>query len=118
MFFANICILGLGWIQTKTVVHLLRVPFIHLAPCIMIMSMVGAYAGRGLVIDVLVMFIAGIAGFFMRRSGYSMAGLVLGVILGKIGEKAFAQSMQIVQYDLLALKIGRESCRDRVCQYV
>src|SRR3546814_6881705 len=49
------------------------------------------------------MFVAGIAGFFMRRSGYSVAGIVLGLILGKIGEKAFAQSMQIVQYDFIAL---------------
>lgn len=103
MFFANICILGLGWVQTKTIVHLLRVPFIYLAPGILILAMVGAYARRGLVVDVLVMFIAGIAGFFMRRSGYSVAGVVLGLILGQIGEKAFTQSMQILQYDFLAL---------------
>src|SRR3546814_11895323 len=79
---------GLGWIQTKTIVHLLRVPFIYLAPGILILAMVGAYARRGLVVDVLVMFVAGIAGFFMRRSGYSVAGIVPGLIIGNVGEKA------------------------------
>src|SRR3546814_14624786 len=103
MFCSNLCMLGLVWLQTKTFVHRLRVPVIYLAPGILILAMVGAYARRGLVIDVLVMFVAGIVGFFMRRSGYSVAGIVLGLILGQIGEKAFAQSMQIVQYDFIAL---------------
>ena len=38
---------------------------------------------RGVAVDVVVMFVAGIIAFFLRRSGYSVAGIVLGVILGK-----------------------------------
>ncbi|MEO0619855.1 MAG: hypothetical protein AAFZ01_11340, partial [Pseudomonadota bacterium] len=38
-------------------------------------------------------------GFLLRRSGYSMAGLVLGVILGKVGERNFAQGMQMMFFD-------------------
>ncbi len=99
MFFANISIFFLGWLQTKTVVHLLRIPFHFLAPAILMMATVGAYAIRGLTVDVVVMFIAGIVGFFLRRSGYSVAGIVLGIILGKIGEQTFAQAMQMLYYD-------------------
>jgi putative tricarboxylic transport membrane protein len=40
-------------------------------------------------------------GFLMKRTGYSAAGVVLGLILGGIGEAAFAKSMQLMQYDLL-----------------
>lgn len=101
MFWANLSIFGLGWIQTKTVVHLLRVPFHFLAPVILLMACVGAYAVRGLVIDIGVMFLAGIAGFFLRRSGYSVPGIVLGLILGKIGEQTFAQAMQMLYYNPL-----------------
>ena len=43
---------------------------------------------------------AGIVGFLLRRSGYSIPGIVLGIILGKIGEQNFAQGMQMVHYDL------------------
>lgn len=100
MFFANIAILFLGWLQTKTVVHLLRIPFHLLAPVILLMATVGAYAVRGLVVDVIVMFVAGIGAYFLRRSGYSIPGIVLGLILGKIGEQTFAQAMQMLSYDL------------------
>ncbi|MCZ0813328.1 tripartite tricarboxylate transporter permease [Roseovarius sp. EGI FJ00037] len=103
MFFANVCILALGWIQTKTVVHLLRIPFRRLAPAILLIAIVGAYAGRNSVLDVWVMLIAGGAGFLLRRTGYSVAGIVLGVILGGLGESVFVKTMQIVNYDLIAL---------------
>ena len=99
MFFANICILILGWVQTKTVVHLLRIPFRRLAPAIMLIATIGAYALRNLVVDVWVMYLAGIAGYFLRKTGYSVAGIVLGLILGKLGESAFVKSMQILDYD-------------------
>jgi putative tricarboxylic transport membrane protein len=103
MFFANICIFGLGWLQTKTVVHLLRIPFHLLAPAILLIATIGAYALRNLVIDIWVMFIAGIIGFFLRRSGYSVAGIVLGLVLGNLGESSFAKSMQLLDYNILAL---------------
>ena len=105
MFFANIAIFFLGWLQTKTVVHLLRIPFHFLAPAILLLATVGAYAVRGLTIDVVAMFAAGVLAFFLRRSGYSIPGIVLGLILGKIGEQTFAQAMQMVHYDPVALML-------------
>jgi putative tricarboxylic transport membrane protein len=68
---------------------------------ILLLASIGSYIGRGLVLDVMVMFISGIMGFLLRRSGYSIPGIVLGIILGKIGEQNFAQGMQMVHYDLL-----------------
>ena len=44
------------------------------------------------------MLIAGIVGYLLRRTGYSAAGIVLGLILGKIGESAFAKTMQLFDY--------------------
>lgn len=101
MFFANVGIFLLGYIETKTVVHLLRVPFSLLAPAILLIASIGAFALRGLVVDVWVMFLAGIVGYLMRRSGYSMAAVVLGVILGQLGESAFIKSMQLLDYNPL-----------------
>lgn len=99
MFFANVSILILGWFETKTVIHLLRIPFQFLAPAILLLAAIGAYAVRGLAMDILVMFLAGVIAFFLRRSGYSVAGIILGVILGKLGEQNFSQAMQMVSYD-------------------
>jgi putative tricarboxylic transport membrane protein len=103
MVFANIAIFGLGWLQTKTVVHLLAVPFRYLAPGILLLATIGAYALRNLLVDVWVMFLAGIAAYFLRRSGYSVAGIVLGLVLGGIGESAFVKAMQLTHYSLFAL---------------
>ncbi len=101
MFYANLSILFIGLIETKTILYLLKIPFQFLAPMILMLASIGAYIGRGLVLDVIVMFVAGIVGFLLRRSGYSIPGIVLGLILGKIGEQNFAQGMQMVHYDLV-----------------
>lgn len=103
MLFANLAIFVLGYFETKTVVHLLKIPFPILAPVILLLGTIGAYATRNLMLDVWVMYIAGILAFLLRRSGYSMAGIVLGVILGKVGENAFVKAMPILDYDILAL---------------
>ncbi len=103
MFFANIFILALGWVQTKTVVHILRVPFRLLAPAILLIATVGAYALRNLTVDIWVMYLAGIAGYLLRRTGYSVAGIVLGLILGRLGESSFSKAMQMLNYDILGL---------------
>ena len=99
MFFANASIILIGFLETKTILNLLRIPFQFLAPMILLLATVGAYAVRGLTIDVVVMFLAGVIGFFLRRSGYSIAGIVLGLILGKIGEQTFAQAMQMLHFE-------------------
>ena len=96
---ANFAIFFLGYIETKTVVHLLRIPFSLLAPVILLLATIGTYAGRNLMLDVWVMYIAAILGFLLRKSGYSMAGIVLGVILGNIGENALVKAMPLVRYD-------------------
>ena len=100
MFYANLSILIIGLVETKTILNLLKIPFQFLAPLILMLATVGAYISRGLVLDVMVMFLAGIIGYLLRRSGFSIPGIVLGLILGKIGEQNFAQGMQMVHYDL------------------
>jgi len=101
MFYANLSILFIGLIETKTILNLLKIPFQFLAPLILLLATIGAYISRGLVLDVVVMFIAGILGFLLRRTGFSIPGIVLGLILGKIGEQNFAQGMQMVHYDVV-----------------
>ena len=100
MFMANALIFVLGYVETKTTVHLLRIPFPLLAPAILVLSTIGAYSLRNLIIDAWVMYIAGIAAYFLRKWGYSAAGVVLGIILGYLGESAFVKTMKLYEYDL------------------
>ena len=100
MFYANLSILLVGVLETKTILNLLKIPFQFLAPLILMLATTGAYISRGLVLDVMIMFAAGIIGYFLRRTGFSIPAIVLGLILGKIGEQNFAQGMQMVHYDI------------------
>ena len=80
---------------------MLKVPFHYLASAIVPLSIIGAFALRNLMFDVWVMFAAAFIGYFLRKHGYSMAGVVLGLVLGSIGEASFVKSMQLMQYDFL-----------------
>lgn len=101
MFMANVFIFVLGFLETKTVVNLLKIPFRSLCPIIFILSIIGSYALRNSLLDVWVMILSGIGGYFLRRTGYSGAGIILGVILGKIGESAFVKAVIMVDYNWL-----------------
>ena len=84
MFWASLAILFLGVVESKGIVHLLRIPFPVLGPGILLFSTIGAYALRSSIIDVYTMFIAGIVGYFLRRWDYSIPAVIMGVILGQI----------------------------------
>lgn len=101
MFWASLAILLLGYVESRGIVHLLRLPFSILAPAILVFSTIGAYALRENIVDVYTMFAAGIVGFFMRRLDYSIPAVVMGVVLGQIGESVFAQSMVMLDYNPL-----------------
>lgn len=99
MFLANCSILCLGYITMRIVLNLLKVPTGFLMPIVFVLASIGAYALRNNIFDVWVMLAAGILGFFLRRRGYSPAGIVLGCILGSLGESALAKTMQLSNYD-------------------
>ena len=101
MFWASIAILILGLIETRMIVNLLRIPFAILGPTIIFFSTIGAFSLRNNILDVWTIFIAGILGYVLRRYGYALPAIVMGVILGQIGEEAFYQSMVLMDYRIL-----------------
>ena len=90
-------------VEATGIVHLLRIPFPILAPVILLFATIGTYALRASIVDVYVMFVAGAFGFLMRRSDYSIPAVVMGVILGQIGENVFVQAMVMVDYSVFGL---------------
>jgi putative tricarboxylic transport membrane protein len=101
MFWASLAILLLGIVETKGIVNLLRIPFRILGPIIVLFATIGAYALRNNILDVWTMFIAGVIGYFLRRRDYSIPAIIMGVILGQIGESAFSKAMIMMDYNFL-----------------
>jgi putative tricarboxylic transport membrane protein len=103
MLLANIMFLGIGLVGAKTFSMITLIPRAILWPAVFTFSVVGAYAGSGSIFDVWVMFIAGVAGFIMLRHGFGLAPLVMGLILGKLVEESFSQSMIMYDNNFLGL---------------
>ena len=72
-----------------------RVPPYAMAAIVLALAVFGSYSVQNSMNDVYVMFVLGVAMFFLERYGYSAAPLVLGLILGPIAEANFIQGSMI-----------------------
>ena len=70
-----------------------RIPPYFLVPTIAVMTILGSYALRNNMTDVMIMLVLGIAGYVLKELGFHPAPIVLGLILGPIAETGFVQAM-------------------------
>lgn len=97
MMFVNLLFLGVGLYGAKIFARVTLVPVQILWPCVFIFSVVGAYALDQSMMDVWVALGSGVLGYFMRRYGFSVVPLAIGLILGEILEQRFGQSMVMLK---------------------
>ena len=103
MLIANLGFLFIGLVGAKFFSLVAFIPKKLLWPAVFIFSMIGSYSFASSMFDVWVMLAAGLAGYFMDRHGFSAAPLVMGLILGKLVEESFSQSMIIHDNNFFAL---------------
>jgi putative tricarboxylic transport membrane protein len=80
---------------------ILRVPFAILAPLIVVVCAVGAYAVHSSMIDIWYMVIFGVIGYVFKKLDYPLAPLVLALVLGDHAENALRQSLIMSQGSLV-----------------
>jgi putative tricarboxylic transport membrane protein len=95
MYIGNVMLVLLNVLLIPLFVRALRIPYSILAPAILVLCIVGAYAANNRLWDVGVMLAFGAVGVAMRALGYSPAAFITALVLGPITENAFRQSMQI-----------------------
>ena len=66
-----------------------------LAPIILVVCAVGGFSPTQDMFDVYLMFSFGVIGYFFRKLDYPLAPMVLALVLGKLTERTFRQSMII-----------------------
>jgi putative tricarboxylic transport membrane protein len=99
LVFSNLLASTIGLLAAKLLV---RVSFLEVSiiiPVIAAISLTGAFANRGNIIDVLMAVIFGLFGYFMRRNGFPVITLVIGFVLGKLAEVSFFQSIMVSRGD-------------------
>lgn len=78
--------LGLQAICLRIFVTVTRVPMYRLATVILAYCAIGIFALNNIVFDLWVLLIFGILGYAMRRYGFPLAPMILGVVLGDNAE--------------------------------
>ncbi len=77
-----------------------RIPFGILAPLIVILSSIGAYATNNQVLDLWIMLGSGVMGYIFKKLKYPLAPLVVALVLGDMTEQALRQSLIMGQGSL------------------
>jgi putative tricarboxylic transport membrane protein len=93
----GMCIFGFFWIGL--VVKVLTIPQSILNTIVVLFCLVGAYANRNSLQDVWMIVIFGVLGYLFEKLDFPIAPLVLGAILGPIGESSFMRSMIVSHND-------------------
>ena len=93
MLLVNLLFFFVGLWGSKVFARVTLIPSQMLWPAVFTFSIVGAYALDQSMFDVWVALIAGVLGYFMRRYGFSVVPLAIGLILGGMLEQRLGQSM-------------------------
>ena len=93
MYVGNFMLLALNLPLIGLWVQVLKVPYRILFPLILLFCLIGSYSLNNSTVDVLIMIIFGIVGYFMRKFGYEGAPMVMAFILGPMWESALRQSL-------------------------
>ena len=106
MYLGNIMLLILNLPLIGLWVKLLKVPYVILFPLILLFCLIGAYTVNNKVMDIYIMIVCGILGYFLRKYRYEAAPLILAFVLGPQLEDALRQSL-IVSEGSLSIFVTR-----------
>lgn len=101
MMLATLGILLYGLTLTQLLVKVLTVPKSVILPIVFVLCVVGSYAIAQRLFDVWVMLGFGVLGYVLRRNGYPVAPLVLGMVLGDLMEKGLRRGLVLSDGSLL-----------------
>ena len=97
MYIGNVMLLVLNLPLVGMWARIATIPFPVLGPLIVLCSVVGTYSIRFLMFDVWVMFIFGLIGYIMRKTGFPIAPMVLASVLAQMLETSLQQALLISQ---------------------
>lgn len=92
-FIINLLLLPLGMMVSKIAAPLLRIRESFMLAAIVVLCVIGVYFVRGNPFDLVVMVFAGVIGFLLRRQGFPMPPLVIGMVLGPTFEISLRQGL-------------------------
>ena len=93
MYVGNVVLLILNLPLVGLFVNLLRIPYSYLYPAILCFCMLGVYSVGNSVVDVWIMLAHGRVGYVLRKFGFELAPIALGLVLAPMLELSLRQSL-------------------------
>ena len=87
--------LGIGILGCRGFAQISRLSDAILIPSVAVLCVVGSYAIHKNFVDVVIMMIFGVLGYFFRKFDLNPAAVVLALILGPLGEKGLRRSLML-----------------------
>ena len=103
LYVGNLMLLVLNLPLVGLWVKILQIPRPYLYAGILVFAALGAFSVNFAAADVGILLVVGILGYFMRRYGYTVAPMVVAMILGPMFEVQLRRSLQLSQNDPTAL---------------
>ena len=91
--------LFIGLWGCKIFANIARLSDSILIPSIVVLCVVGSYAINNNIVEVIIMCIFGVIGYFVRKFDLNAAAIVVGLILGPIGENGLRRSLMLSDGD-------------------
>lgn len=103
MYIGNLMLLVLNLPMVSIFVSILRIPQHLLMGLVLLICLVGAFSVNNSLFDIWILIGMGIFGYFLRKLGFNLAPLVLGLVLGPIMESRLCQSLYLTQGNILEI---------------
>lgn len=102
-----VLLLPLGLLLLPLFVRILRIPQSLMMAAVLLLSTLGTYALQRQIFDLWTMWLFGLVGYLMRRSGFPLAPFVIGVVLGPVFESNLRRTTIMVGGDFWGFMLGR-----------
>lgn len=108
---SNILMGIVGALIVKHMASIIKCPVSVLAPCITVMSVLGVYAMKLSMFNVLLLLIFGLFAYFMRKLDIPVAPMMLGLILGPMAEESYVRCITLARgQNMMAYFCSRPIC--------
>ncbi|MFT8244258.1 tripartite tricarboxylate transporter permease [Roseomonas sp. BN140053] len=99
LYIANVMLVVLNLPLVGLWARILKIPTPQLYAGILVFATIGTYGISNSVSDLILLYVIGTIGMFMRRFDFPTAPVVIGMILGPMAEQAMRQALTISQGD-------------------
>ena len=96
-----------GRLAVRAFMHVVKIPNNVLIAVVMVMSVVGSYAINNSMFDVGLMLVFGVIGYLLRKGGFNVVPIVLGLVLGPIAEKGFRRAIVLSKGNFFGFFMSR-----------